>query len=175
MIPSWLRLTAASLFLAFAGLALIDQQYLIAGVVAGLGLLMAFAWLRYADVPRAARAFNDRDRLRAFDLLSKTPFGGRFLAREYRVYYHHVRARCLGHWERWAECVQEAEAALRIPGVGEPAADCHVVAAQAYYHTGDRAAAERHLAAAKALPRNTAVDKGVARVERMLRPVPVEG
>jgi hypothetical protein len=164
------------MFLAFAGLALADAQYLIAGVVAAFGLLMLTAWLRYADVPRASRAYNDRDRERAFALLATTPFGGRFLSREYRIYYRHVRARCLAHWERWTECVTEAEAALAIPGIGEPAADCHVVAAQAYYHLGDRASSERHLSAAKSLPHNTAVDKGLARVEQMLRPVAaVEG
>jgi ATP/maltotriose-dependent transcriptional regulator MalT len=175
VIPAWLRLLSAVLFLAFAGLAFVDGQHRVAAVAAGLGALMLAAWLRYGDVPRASRAFNDRNRERAFELLSKSPFGGRFLAREYRVYHHHVRARCLGHWERWAEAAAEAEAALAVPGIGEPAADCHVVAAQARYHTGDRDAAERHLAAAKSLPHNTAVDKGLARVERMLRPVPVEG
>jgi hypothetical protein len=172
MIPSRIRILLA---LVFAGLAAYawsgaagDQQTL--GLVLTLmAALMVWGWLRYADVPRAARAFTNQDRTRAWSLLDKTPFGGRWLAPALRVYYHHVRTLCLLHWDRWDEAAREAEAGLRVPSIGDRAPALHASAAEAYAYLGDRAAAERHVTAAKSQPCNAAVVNVLGRVERTLK------
>ena len=169
VIPSRLRLATAVLLFAIAlAAALSGAHAWIGAVCGGLALVTTFTWMRYGDVSRAAHAYTSRDRDRAWAILEHTPFGGRCLTVEYRIYYHQVRASCLLRFGRWQDAVREAEAALAIRGIAAQAPACHVSAAEAYAHLGSRIDAERHLQGAREHAHNTAVDRGVARVELIL-------
>lgn len=168
--PAWVRLVLAAVTTWLALLAFRVEQNLIGAVTLALGLLMVLAWFRYHDVKRAESAFNGHDRTQAWTYLESVPFGGRLLARPVRIYYHHVRALCLQKEEKWADAAREAEEAVRIAGKREEAAACHLAAARSYVHTGDLGAARRHADAARTLPHGDAVDRGLARVEHLLRP-----
>lgn len=169
-IPAWLRLVLSAVTTWLAFLAFRVEQNLIGSVTLALGLLMALAWVRYHDVKRAESAFNGHRRDVAWTYLESVPFGGRLLARPVRIYYHHVRALCLQKDEKWAEAAREAEAAVRIAGKREEASACHLAAARSYVHMGDLDAARRHVDSARQLPHGDAVDRGLARVEHLLRP-----
>lgn len=167
-LPAWFRLLVAALLGTFAAVVLALGQPVWAAGAGVLGAVMLGTWARYHDVPRAAMAFNGQDKSRAWELLEGVPFGGRLLATKCRVYYHHVRARCLLHRDAWSDAAREAEAALRVRGIGEEAAGCHLAAAQAYAHMGDRDHAVPHIEAAQRLPHSEAVNKGVERVRKLL-------
>lgn len=168
MFPAWARIALAAAFSTIAALAARDGQFMVAAVGLALSGLMLAAWFRYHDIQKAARAFNEHDRARAWEVLESIPFGGRFLRREARIYYHHVRSLCLQRSERWADAAREAESAVRAAGARVEAPGCHLAAAQAYAHLGDTEAARRHAEAARSLPHNESVTKGLARVERQL-------
>lgn len=167
-IAASVRLVIAAIFASLATVVFALDQRLWGAVCALPAVLMVAAWFRYHDVPRAERAFNARQRDAAWELLAGVPFGGRWLRREARVYRHHVRSLCLIHDEKWAEAAAEAEAALAVPGIAEEAPGCHVAAAKAYAFLGDSAKARAHADAARKLPHGDAVDKGLARLDRML-------
>jgi hypothetical protein len=168
MIPAWVRIVAAVPFTA-AGIALFAVGSPGTGaVVTGLGVLLLLAWVRYSDVPRAARAYGLGDRERAWALLAKVPFGGRLLATPLRVYYHQVRASCLLKWERWEEAARESEAALALRGTDEQKASSHAAAALACVEMGDDEGARRHYAAAQALPHGEILSRRLARLATRL-------
>jgi hypothetical protein len=169
-IPAWLRLVNAAVLLSVTFYLL--EQSLWAAIVAIPVALLVAAWFRYHDVPRAERAFNAMDRGRAWRLLESVPFGGRLLRRECRIYYHHVRSLCLLHEERWKEAAEEAEAALGVRGIADQAPGCHLAAAKAYAFLGDRARAAVHADSARKLPHSEAVEKGLARIARVLADAP---
>jgi hypothetical protein len=170
MFPAWSRLAIAGVLGSFAAGLLVAGQSFLAAVAGGLALLMLAAWFRYHDVLRAGRAYDLRQADRAWELLDGVPFGGRFLRRECRIYYHHVRARCLLRREEWNRAAAEAESALGVRGIGDEAPGCHLAAAQAYAHLGDLGAARRHADEARRLPHSEIVSKGLARIEAMLKP-----
>jgi len=168
MIPAWLRLVAAVPFAA-AGVAVVANGSPWTGaVVLFLAALLIAAWFRYGDVPRASRAFNAGDRDRAWALLEKVPFGGRFLATPIRVYYHQVRASCLLKWERWEEAARESEAVLGLRATDEQKASSHASAALARVEMGDDAGARRHYETAKRLPHSDVLSRRLARLSSRL-------
>lgn len=159
----------AAIFASLAITVFALDQRLWGALCAVPAVLMLLAWLRYHDVPRAERAFNARQRDAAWALLAGVPFDGRWLRREARIYRHHVRSLCLLHQEKWAEAAAEAEAALDVPGISTEAPGCHLAAAKAYAFMGIHAKAAVHADAARNLPHGDAVDKGLARIDRMLQ------
>lgn len=166
--PAWLRLVIFALFAALAiALAAVGQR-LLAAPPGVLALLMLAAWFRYHDIRRAESAYNARNRTEAWRLLEGIPFGGRLLARECRIYYHNLRARCLLADEEWARAAAEAERAIGAGTSKDQTPGCHVVAAEAYVHVGDTEAARRHADAAKAMPHSEFVDRGLARLAHLL-------
>lgn len=168
MFPAWARLAIAAVLGATAAALLVAGQALLAGIAATLGALMLLAWFRYHDVLRAGHAYDVRNADAAWDLLEGVPFGGRFLRRECRIYYHHVRARCLLRREDWTRAADEAERALAVRGIGDEAPGCHLAAAQAYAHLGDLAAARRHADEARRLPHSEVIERGLARIAPLL-------
>jgi hypothetical protein len=167
-IPAWLRFVLAFPFLALTAVAAVDGRPLAALLGAAPVVLLLAAWVRYHDVPRAQRAFNARDRGRAWRLLESVPFGGRLLRRECRIYYHHARSLYLLDEERWQDAAKEAEAALGVPGIGDQAPGCHLAAAKAYAFSGNREKASFHAEAARKLPHTEAVERGLARLDRVI-------
>jgi len=166
MVSAWSRLVSAVCMAALAAIAFAQAQHAVAAIAGLVALAMVATWLRWHDVPKAARLFNGHDRERAWAVLETVPFRGRFLRRECRIYYHQTRSLCLQKFERWDAAAREAEAALAVAGQRPEAAACHLAAAQSYAHLGDEDAARRHMAAASGMPHNEAVTKGLARVER---------
>jgi hypothetical protein len=130
--------------------------------------LTALPLIGTADLQRAGSAFNAHDREKAWTHLQSVPFRGRLLGRKGRTYYHHLRSLCLQKLERWPDAASEAEAAVRVAGRREEAPGCHLAAATAYAHLGEVDAARRHAEAARQLPHNDAVTKGLARLDRLL-------
>ena len=167
-LPSWARLGLGIAFLGMAAMAYADDQAWLPVAFLAMGLLFVHAWVRYADVPRASRAYNRGNRERAFELLEKTPAGGRFLAREYRIYYHQVRSRCLMGWGRYSDAVPEAQQVLRLDATERRHAASHTDLAQAYVNLGQREKAAEHLAAARNLDHTKALDRRLAEVAELL-------
>lgn len=170
MIPAWTRVAASLVSIAIAAWAAHNDRIPTAAAFAALAVATLYLWVRHADISRAVVAYSRRDRDRAFALIEATPFGGRFLSGTDRVRYHHIRGRCLLHRDRFAEAAAEAEAALGLGGGGEDSPACHTMAAEAYARLGDRAAAERHLAAAAQDGANSTIHSGIARIRRILDP-----
>jgi hypothetical protein len=170
MIPAWARLVMASVLGAVAAGLVWAGQGILAGLTGTFAAFMLAAWFRYHDVLRAGRAYDLRNADAAWELLEGVPFGGRFLRRECRIYYHHVRARCLLRREDWGRAADEAERALAIPGIGDEAPGCHLAAAQACAHLGRLDDARRHADEARRLPHSEVVERGLARIGPLLNP-----
>lgn len=162
------RLLATLLLAVGSVYAWSHDQRLWAGAMAVFAVLTSLPLVGSTDLRRASAAFNAHDRDRAWTFLQQVPFGGRLLGRKGRTYYHHLRSLCLQKLERWADAAREAETAVRMAGRREEAPGCHLAAAQAYAHLGEVDAARRHAEAARSLPHNEAVTKGLARLERVL-------